>query len=46
LNPDVGMRCRRAILAVGGTKNGMDLLRGFLGREPSSDAFLTKIGLQ
>jgi Zn-dependent oligopeptidase len=45
LNPAVGMRYRQAILAKGGTIDGIDLLRGFLGREPSSDAFLQKIGL-
>ena len=46
LNPSVGMRYRSAILAKGGTMDGLDLLRGFLGREPSSEAFLTKIGLR
>ncbi|MCP3977442.1 MAG: Zn-dependent oligopeptidase [bacterium] len=45
LNPAVGERYRRAILAKGGTISGMDLLRGFLGREPSSEAFLRQIGL-
>jgi len=45
LNPDMGMRYRRAILAKGGTADGDELLRGFLGREPSSEAFLAKIGL-
>jgi thimet oligopeptidase len=46
LNPEVGMRYRAAILARGGTVDGEELLRGFLGREPSSQAFLTKIGLR
>jgi Zn-dependent oligopeptidase len=45
LNPVVGMRYRESILARGGTRDGMDLLRGFLGRDPSPDAFLEKIGL-
>ena len=45
LNPDVGMRYRGAILAKGGTMDGLDLLRGFLGRKPSPAAFLRKIGL-
>jgi thimet oligopeptidase len=45
LNPDVGMRYRRTVLARGGTVDGSELLHDFLGREPSSDAFLRKIGL-
>jgi len=45
LNPAVGMRYRNAILAKGGTLDGIDLLGEFLGREPSSEAFLAKLGL-
>ncbi len=45
LDPEVGRRYREAILARGGTVDGADLLRDFLGREPSPDAFLRKIGL-
>ena len=35
-----GLRYRRRILEPGATRNGLAMLRGFLGREPSSDAFL------
>ncbi len=45
LNPEVGSRYRNAILAKGGTMDGEQLLRGFLDREPSSEAFLAKVGL-
>ena len=45
LNPEIGMRYRSTILARGGTLDGQELLRGFLGREPSTEAFLRKIGL-
>jgi len=45
LNPEVGMRYRHAILAKGGTLDGMDLLRGFLGRDASPAAFLRHLGL-
>ena len=44
-NPAVGADYRREILEAGGTKDGMDLLTGFLGREPSNEAFLRKLGL-
>ncbi len=46
LSPAVGRRYRNAILARGGTRDGMDLLRDFLGREPSPEAFLKRIGLR
>ena len=45
LNPSVGMRYRSEVLATGGSRDGMEHLRAFLGREPSSDAFLARLGL-
>jgi thimet oligopeptidase len=44
-DPKVGADYRRAILEAGGTRDGMDLLRDFLGREPSNSAFLRKLGI-
>ncbi|TAJ20419.1 MAG: hypothetical protein EPO65_03835 [Dehalococcoidia bacterium] len=40
-----GLDYRRTILEAGGTQDGADLVRGFLGREPSNAAFLREIGL-
>ncbi len=40
-----GLDYRRTILEAGGTLDGADLVRSFLGREPSSAAFLREIGL-
>jgi Zn-dependent oligopeptidase len=45
LDPGVGMDYRRKILERGGTADGMDLLHGFLGREPNNAAFLRKLGI-
>jgi oligopeptidase A len=45
LDPDVGRRYRQEILATGGSRDAMDHLRAFLGREPSTDAFLANLGL-
>jgi len=44
-NPEVGMAYREAVLAKGGTVDGGQLLRDFLGREPNSEAFLRKLGI-
>lgn len=45
LNPQVGMRYRQEIYERGGTRDGMDLVRAFLGREPNNTAFLKDLGL-
>jgi thimet oligopeptidase len=44
-NPEVGMSYRREILEQGGTADGGQLLQRFLGREPSNQAFLQKLGI-
>ncbi len=41
----VGRHYRTTILEAGGTMDGADLLRAFLGREPSTAPFLREIGL-
>jgi Zn-dependent oligopeptidase len=42
----VGRRYRKQILEKGGSEDATDLLRGFLGREPSNEAFLRHVGLK
>jgi len=44
-NPGVGMAYRREILELGGSMDGLELLRRFLGREPNNEAFLKKLGI-
>ncbi|KAI9272797.1 hypothetical protein BDA99DRAFT_499221 [Phascolomyces articulosus] len=47
LSAETGYSYRKCILEKGGSKDGMDLLVDFLGREPSSDAFMREdIGVQ
>ncbi len=40
-----GMTYRRAVLEPGGSRDGAEILRDFLGREPDNGAFLTKLGI-
>src|SRR5690606_2374608 len=41
-----GLEYRRLILEAGGTRDGDEMLRDFLGREPRNEAFLREIGLE
>lgn len=40
LNQELGRKLRDKILAVGGTKDGLELLRDFMMREPNANAFI------
>jgi thimet oligopeptidase len=44
-NPEVGIAYRREVLEKGGSLDGDELLRRFLGREPDNRAFLKKLGI-
>ncbi|MDF1594752.1 MAG: Zn-dependent oligopeptidase [Acidimicrobiia bacterium] len=44
-NPEVGRSYRKAVLEPNGSKDAAELLRDFLGREPSNAAFLAKLGI-
>ncbi len=46
LDPATGRDYRRKILERGGSVDGDELVRSFLGREPNMDAFLRDIGLE
>ncbi|MCK4871589.1 MAG: Zn-dependent oligopeptidase [Phycisphaerales bacterium] len=46
LNPKAGMDYRKRVLAKGGTMDGMDIVREYLGREPDTAAFLKHLGLE
>jgi thimet oligopeptidase len=43
LDPKVGERFRRSVLSQGGQEEEIDLVRGFLGREPSTGRFLAEM---
>jgi thimet oligopeptidase len=43
LDPKVGARYRETILAQGGQEEEMEMVRKFLGREPSNKAFLEEV---
>lgn len=45
LSPEVGRRYRNEVLARGHSRDAIDHLRAFLGREPSTAAFLEDLGL-
>ncbi|MDX1745516.1 MAG: M3 family metallopeptidase, partial [Halobacteriales archaeon] len=44
-SPEVGRDYRREILEPGGSRDGIEHLRAFLGREPDDRAFLANIGI-
>jgi len=46
LDPEAGMYYREHILAPGARLDGMDLVKGYLGREPDMTAFLRNLGLE
>ncbi len=45
-DPQAGLQYRSLILEAGGTRDGDEMLRDFLGREPRNEAFLREIGLE
>ncbi|GMQ85120.1 MAG: oligopeptidase A [Acidimicrobiia bacterium] len=45
LSPEVGKRYRQEVLAMGYSRDAIEHLRAFLGREPSADAYLEHLGL-
>lgn len=44
-NPEVGMAYRREVLEKGGSVDPNEMLLNFLGRPPSNEAFLRKLGI-
>ena len=46
LDPEAGMYYRRKILSRGGTVDDMEMVRDYLGREPTMEPFLRHLGLE
>ena len=46
MNPALGRAYRQAILSPGGTREELDMVREFLGRDPTPAAFLRDLGLE
>ena len=46
MNGSVGRRYRKEILEKGGSRDEMESLKAFLGREPSSEPFYKELGLE
>ena len=46
LNPEAGMYYRDKIISRGGTQDGLDLIKDYLGREPDMSAYLRNLGLE
>lgn len=40
MNAEMGMKYRKTILAPGGSRDSIDVITEFLGREPKIDAYL------
>ncbi len=45
LSPKAGMYYREKILAKGGTEDEMEMVKDYLGREPSFEPYLKHLGL-
>jgi thimet oligopeptidase len=46
MSADVATEYRDEVLSRGGTRDELDMVRAFLGREPNSEAFLRHLGLE